>query len=144
MLELRISYSKNVVDFDEPVEFSCELKNISDKPITIVYLGSNGLLDYLTYYSRGPGENWDKGVKANIHLSDLGLQRLPRVLEPGKVLGFKNPPVVRFSSLDNPRPKPGIYQLKASFKYRDPDNEKAPVLWVESNVVEIELKPKNK
>jgi hypothetical protein len=30
------------------------------------------------------------------------------------------------------------------FEYRDPDDEKAPLLRVESNVLEIELRPKNK
>jgi len=142
MLELRISSSKKVVDYDEVVEFSCELKNISDKPITIVYKGSNGLRDYITYFFRNPGEDWSEGLKANSHLSDLGIERLPQLVEPGKSLGYKV--TGAFSSTANPRPKPGIYQKKAVFEYRDPDDEKAPLLRVESNVLEIELRPKNK
>jgi hypothetical protein len=144
MLELRLSCSKNVVDYDELVDLSCELKNVSDKPITIVYLGSNGLRDYITYFARRPGCDWNEGQKANIHLSDLGIERLPQVLEPGKSLGYKEPPGRFFPSTENPRPKPGIYQYKAVFEYRDPDDEKAPLLRVESNVLEIELRPKNK
>jgi len=141
MLELRISSSKKVVDYDEVVEFSCELKNISDKPITIVYKGSNGLRDYITYFAREPGKDWNEGQKANIHLSDLGIERRPQLLEPGKSLGYKERGV-HASSRENPRRKPGIYQYKAVFEYRDPDDEKAPLLRVESNVLEIELRPK--
>lgn len=145
MFELTISFSKKVIDPNQakPDEFSCELKNVSGKPITIVLRGSNGLRDYITHYWRHPGGDWGEGQKANILLSDLGVDRIPHILEPGKVLGYKNIPAPQGFPYAF-KLEPGKYQMKSVFEYQDPDDSNAPILRAESNVAEIEFRPRKK